>query len=254
MKVSIITVCLNSEQTIEDTILSVKQQEYGNIEHIFVDGGSTDGTIDIINKYNDNGSQIISQKDNGIYDAMNKGLQICSGDITGFLNADDFYADNFAIQRIADTVKLNDVDCCYGDLEYVAKNNPEKQIRIWRSTPYRDNLFNKGWHPPHPTFFAKKNVFDRLGHFDLNFKIAADYEIMLRFLKRHRIKSCHIPQILVKMRAGGRSNRNLVQIIRANIECYRAWKINDLPIGPFIMMRKPLSKLVQCRRKKLIIL
>jgi glycosyltransferase len=245
MKVSIITVCLNSAETIEDTIKSILSQDYEEIEYIIVDGGSTDGTLDILKKYRDQIHKYISESDEGIYDAMNKGLCLATGDIIGFLGADDFYANFNVIQTVVDTFSSYQTDCCYGDIEYIAKNNPDRVVRSWQSCPFQNGLFEKGWHPPHPTFFVKKYIFDKYGCFDLDYKISADYELMLRFLKKNRIKSCYIPQVLVKMRTGGKSNKNLRQIIRANIECYQAWKKNGLIISPFIMLRKPLSKTAQ---------
>ena len=245
MKVSIITVCFNSAETIEDTMRSVLSQDYKDIEYIVVDGGSTDGTLDILTKYRGRIHKYISEPDDGIYHAMNKGIKLSTGNIVGFLNSGDIYASENVIGKIVESIQAHNADCCYGDLEYVAENNPSKTVRRWISQPYRDGLFKKGWHPPHPTFFAKKSIFDKYGGFDLNYDIGADYELMLRFLEKHSVKSCYIPDVLVKMRTGGKSNKNLWQIIKANIECYRAWKRNDLKISPFIIFKKPASKLIQ---------
>ncbi len=245
MKVSVITVCLNSVKTIEETLRSVQSQNHTDIEHIVIDGGSVDGTVEILKAYKDSIYKFISEPDEGIYDAMNKGIKLATGDMVGFLNSGDFYADKNVIGRIVEVTKVNNVDCCYGDLEYVAKNNPSKTVRRWKSQPYQSELFKKGWHPPHPTFFAKKIIFDKYGGFDVNYDIGADYELMLRFLEKHHINSCYIPSVLVKMRTGGKSNKNLWQIIKANMECYRAWKKNDLKINPFIILKKPASKLIQ---------
>lgn len=245
MKTSIITVCLNSVATIEDTIKSILIQDYKEIEYIVVDGGSTDGTLDILTKYRSQISRCISERDNGIYDAMNKGIKLATGDIIGFLNSDDFYVDETVIRRIAEMMIAANADCCYGNLEYVDRNNINRTIRKWKSRPYSDGLFEKGWHPPHPTFFVKKSIFDKYGDFDIACDIGADYELMLRFLKRYGITSCYIPDVLVKMRIGGKSNRNLWQIIKANIECYRAWGKNGLKVTPLIMLKKPVSKLIQ---------
>lgn len=248
-KISIITVCLNSVATIEDAIKSVLTQDYKDIEHIVVDGGSTDGTLEILAKYQSQIAKCISEPDNGVYDAMNKGIKLATGDIIGFLNSDDFYADKTVIRKIAEMVMAANADCCYGDLEYVDRNNLNKTIRKWKSRPYYDGLFEKGWHPPHPTFFVKKSIFDKYGGFDLAFDIGADYELMLRFLKKHRIKSYYIPSVLVKMRTGGKSNKNLWQIVKANMECFHAWKKNGLKISPFIILKKPASKLIQYMKR-----
>ena len=249
MKVSVITVVLNNKLTIADTIETVRMQQYRPIEHIIVDGGSTDGTLDVINRYKDSIARLVSEPANGVYDAMNKGIELSSADIVGFLNADDFYADENAVGQVVEAMQANNTDCCYGDLEYVARDNPKQTVRRWKSRAYRDGLFEKGWHPPHPTFFAKKYLFDKFGRFDLDFRISADYELMLRFLKKGAIKSCYIPRVLVKMRLGGASNKNLWQIIKANIECFQACRKNGLRVSPAIMFRKPFSKLAQYVRK-----
>ena len=249
MKISIITVCLNSTETIEDTIRSVLGQDYKDIEYIIVDGGSRDSTLDILTKYRSRIHKYISEPDNGVYDAMNKGLRIATGEILGFLNSGDIYASETVIGQIVKSIQANNTDCCYGNLEYVAENNPNKTVRRWKSQPYRDGLFKKGWHPPHPTFFAQKSAFAKYGAFNLSYDISADYELMLRFMKKHGIKSCYIPNVLVKMRTGGKSNKNLWQIIKGNIECYRAWEKNGLRVTPLIMLKKPVSKLVQYIKK-----
>lgn len=246
MKVSIITVCFNSADTTEDTITSILSQDYENIEYIVVDGGSTDGTLDIVNRYKYHMAKVVSEPDNGVFDAMNKGLKLATGDIVGFLNADDLYANENVIARIVEAIRANNVDCCYGDLEYVARNDLGKTVRRWKSQAYQNGLFEKGWHPPHPAFFVKRQMYEKYGHFNSKFKIAADYELMLRFLRKHGIKSCYIPSVLVRMRIGGKSNKNLSQIIKANIECYQTWRENGLKVSPLIMLRKPLSKLTQC--------
>lgn len=245
MKISIITVCYNSVSTIEDTIKSVLSQSYSDIEYVVIDGGSTDGTLSFVKKYRAQICKFISEPDRGIYDAMNKGIGLASGDIVGFLNSDDFYANESSIFQIANVFEKNDCDVVYADLEYVAVNDLRKIVRRWKSQPYRKGLFKKGWHPPHPTFFVRKEIFEKYGIFDLSYSVGSDYELMLRFLERFGVNSCYIPSVLVKMRNGGVSNKNLYHIIKANTECYRAWKKNNLKISPLIMLKKPLSKLAQ---------
>lgn len=245
MKVSIITVCFNSAETIEDSILSVLSQDYKNIEYIVVDGSSSDGTLDILTKYRSQIHKYISEPDDGIYDAMNKGLKIATGEIVGFLNSGDFYTNQNVITEIAEAIKDNSVDCCYGDLEYVACHDVGKVVRMWRSRPYTPGLFREGFHPPHLTFFAKKQLFEKYGYFNLDFDIAADYELMLRFMERHDAKSCYIPHVLVKMRNGGTSNRSLKQIIKANFQCYKAWRINGFEVSIVTILKKPFSKIFQ---------
>jgi len=242
---SIITVVLNGKDTIEDTIKSVLGQGYQNIEYIIIDGGSTDGTLKIIESYKDKISKFVSEKDKGIYDGMNKGISLADGDIIGILNADDFYTSNNVIETVVKEIEEKKADVCWGDLVYVDKNNTDKIIRYWKSSEYKEGKFKKGWMPPHPTFFVKKWVYEKYGIFNLDFSISADYELMLRFLEKYKIKTCYIPQILVKMRTGGQSNKNIKNIIKANIECYRAWGVNELKINPLIIFLKLILKITQ---------
>ncbi len=245
MKVSIITVVHNNEYTISDAIDSVLNQTYKNIEYIVIDGASTDGTVDVIKKYASKINKLIIEPDNGIYDAMNKGLRLATGDIIGFLNSDDFYASNNVLEKVVNEFTEKKVDSVYGDLIYVDNKETTKVVRYWKSKPYREGLFKKGWHPPHPTFFVKREVYKKYGSFRLDFKIAADYELMLRFLEKYKISTAYIPEVLVKMRIGGKSNKSIKNIIKANLECYKAWKINNLKINPLNLLLKPLSKTLQ---------
>lgn len=248
-KVSIITVSYNSAKTIEDAIKSVLSQTYPDIEYIIVDGGSTDGTLEIIGKYRDEISKFVSEPDKGIYDAMNKGIKLAAGEIVGILNSDDFYADENAVKKVVKTMEKEKADVCWGDLVYVLKIDFNKVVRFWKSSEYETGKFKIGWHPPHPTFFVKKHVYDKYGLFNLNLKIAADYELMLRFLEKYRVKSCYIPEILVKMRTGGESNKGIINVVKANFESYRAWRINGLKGGFFAVFLKPLSKIIQYFKK-----
>jgi len=245
MKVSIITVVYNNKNTIKDTIESVLNQIYKNIEYIIVDGASTDGTVEVIKSYGDKIDKFISEPDNGIYDAMNKGLKLATGEVVGILNSDDVYADNKVIETVANTFQKCDCNATYGDLVYVDKEDLDEVVRYWKSKSFEKGSFQKGWHPAHPTFFVKKEIYDRYGLFNLDFKIAADYELMLRFMERYNISTHYIPEVLVKMRVGGESNRSIKNILKANIECYKAWQLNDLKISPFIVAKKPFLKLFQ---------
>jgi glycosyltransferase involved in cell wall biosynthesis len=245
MKVSIITVSYNSQDTIEDTINSVLGQSYEDIEYIIVDGKSIDNTLNIVNKYNDKISNIISEEDSGIYDAMNKGIKAATGDIVGILNSDDLYENNEVISVVVKTIRDKEVDCCWGDLVYVNRYDTNKIIRNWKSSEYKKGLFKSGWMSPHPTFFVKRKIYEEFGLFDLDFPISADYEIMLRFLERWKIKGCYIPEILVKMREGGNSRPSFFNTIRANRECYRAQVKNGLKPNPLLIFKKPLSKIKQ---------
>ena len=245
MKVSLITVVLNNKAHIQDCLKSVFDQTYRDIEHIIIDGGSTDGTVEILRKYENRISKWTSASDDGIYDAMNKGIDLATGDVIGLLNSDDMYADDRVIEDIVSVFMNYNVDSCYSDLVYVDKLNSHKVKRYWKSNSFKESALKNGWHPPHPTFFVNKEMYDRYGKFNLNYQIAADYELMLRFLGKYRASTYYIPRVLVKMRAGGKSNGSLWSIAKANVECYRAWKENGLGVSPLIILQKPLSKLVQ---------
>ncbi|CAC9483898.1 Glycosyl transferase, family 2 [uncultured Gammaproteobacteria bacterium] len=245
MKISIITVVYNNQNTINNAIDSVLNQTYENIEYIIIDGASTDGTVDIVKSYGNKIDKFISEPDNGIYDAMNKGIVLATGDIIGILNADDFYADNTVLATVVEKMQYEGADSLYADLDFAQQDNVNKTVRKWRSKPYKTDLFKNGWHPAHPTFFVRKNIYDKYGRFNLEFKISADYEIMLRFLVKHKISVIYLPKVLVKMRIGGVSNGNINNIIKANIESYKSWKVNGLKINPLSFIKKPLSKILQ---------
>ncbi|MHB8727689.1 MAG: glycosyltransferase family 2 protein [Sulfuricaulis sp.] len=242
--ISVITVARNAVATIEATIRSVAEQSHPNIEHIVVDGGSSDGTQDVIQKYRRNLSAFRSEPDNGMYDAMNKGLRLASGDIVGFLNADDVYADSRVLETIARTMEKQKVDTCYGDLVYVDKNSPDKVVRYWRSQPYQAGLFEKGWMPAHPTFYARRWVYDKFGGYDLAYRYQSDFELTMRFLAVNKISTAYIPQVLVKMRSGGAS-RGLWHILVGNIEAYRACRRHSLRVTPLFIVKKILSRAPQ---------
>ena len=244
LKFSIITASYNRKEFIESCICSVLGQTFPDIEYIIVDGGSTDGTLDIIKKYEDRISKLVSEPDNGIYDGLNKGIRMATGDVIGFLHADDLYATDNVLKTVAECFARQNVDSCYGDLLYVDKGNTDKVIRHWESQPYYDGLMKKGWMPAHPTFFVKKEIYAKYGSFNTDFKIAADYELMLRFLHKHRISTYYIPEVLIKMRLGGASNKSLSSIIRKSSEDYRAMKMHQVG-GISTLLRKNLSKIPQ---------
>ncbi|WP_462111255.1 glycosyltransferase family 2 protein [Campylobacter concisus] len=248
MKISIITVVWNNARTIKDAINSVLNQSYKDVEYIVIDGASTDGTIEIVKSYGDR-IKFISEKDSGLYDAMNKGICLATGDVVGILNSDDFYASDKILQIVASEFLKTGADSVYANLEYVDANDPKRVIRYWKSKKYQNGLFRSGWHPAHPTFFVKKEIYKKHGVFDLSFKIAADYEIMLRFFEKYNITSSYVDEVFVKMRMGGESNRSIKNIIKANMESYRAWKANGLYINPLRFLLKPFSKVVQFIKK-----
>lgn len=245
MKISIITVCYNSEATIENAINSVLSQDYPNIEYIVVDGKSSDKTLDVISKYKDKIAKIISEKDDGIYFALNKGIALATGDVIGVLHSDDFYPNEKIISRVATEFKMKNTDSVYGDLQYVKQNDTSKVFRHWKAGEYREGIFKKGWMPPHPTFFVKKSVYEKHGVFNTQLKLSADYELMLRFLQKNKISVSYIPDVLVKMRVGGKSNVSLSNRIKANREDRFAWKLNDMKPSLFTLLLKPVSKAVQ---------
>lgn len=246
--ISVITVARNAATTIEHTIRSVAEQGYPNIEHIVVDGGSTDGTLEIIQKHRATIAAFVSEADHGMYDAMNKGLRLASGGIIGFLNADDIYANSRVLETIARTMESQKVDACYGDLVYVDKNRPDRVVRYWRSRIYRDGLFETGWMPAHPTFYARSSAYDKFGGYDLAYRYQSDFELTMRLLAVNRISSAYIPQVLVKMRSGGAS-RGLWHIFMGNIEAYRACRSHSLNVTPLFIARKILSRVPQFFRR-----
>lgn len=248
--VSIITVCFNSAKTIEDTIVSVVSQSYPKMEYLILDGESTDDTLEVVNKYEDKIAFISSEKDKGMYDALNKGIAKASGDIIGILNADDFYIHDNVIEKIVYLMEEEKSDALYADLYYVAEEDTNQIKRHWKSGKYKEGGFLKGWMPPHPTFFVRKEVYNKYGTFNLDLKSAADYELMLRFIHKHQIKLSYLPEVIVRMRVGGMSNASLLNRIKANREDKKAWEINGLKPKPYTLLFKPLRKLGQFFSKK----
>lgn len=245
LKVSIITACYNSADTIEDTIKSVVLQDYNNIEYIIIDGKSTDNTLQLIATYKDSITKIISEKDGGIYFALNKGIAAATGDIIAILHADDFYIDGQVISTLVNLFETENVDTIYGDLQYVDRQNTSKVLRNWRSGKYEKKLFQKGWMPPHPAFFVRHTCYKKFGIFNTSLSSSADYELMLRLLYKHNCSTYYLPKVLVKMRVGGKSNVTIMNRIKANREDKKAWLINDLKPEIFTLILKPLSKLSQ---------
>ncbi|WP_435356990.1 glycosyltransferase family 2 protein [Emticicia sp. SJ17W-69] len=244
MKISIVTAAFNSAATIKDTIESVLSQDYPNIEYIVADGGSKDGTVEILKSY---GDQIkwISEKDSGIYDAMNKGVKMATGDAIGVVGSDDFYPDNQAISKVVKAFNESKADSVYGDLHYVDAVNTNKIVRNWKSGTYDRQRFLNGWMPPHTAFFLKKSAYDTYGLYDTTYRSAGDYELMLRMLYKHHVSSFYIPEVLMKMRIGGDSNSSIKGRIKANREDLRAWVINGLKPRWYTIYAKPISKIFQ---------
>lgn len=241
---SIITVSLNSAKTIESTLASVQKQSFTNIEHIIIDGNSKDETAEIVKKFH-YPIKFISEPDNGIYDAMNKGIAVATGDIIAVLNSDDFYNSSFVLEKVVNIFKDKDIACLYGDLDYVERFNTTKIVRRWKSGKINDWKFILGWMPPHPTLFVKKIVYEKYGVFNIMLKYAADYEIMLRFLYKHKVSAYYLPEVLVRMRTGGVTNSNWQLILTSLSEVKKAWLINDLRYFFLTSILKPLRKLFQ---------
>lgn len=244
MTVSIITTCFNSAATIRHTLESVVAQDHNAIEHIIIDAGSTDGTMAIVAEF-PHVSLIVSEKDGGIFHGMNKGLGICTGDIICFLNSDDWYPQVDVISQVVNILNKNKVQVVYGDLQYVDRIDIARIARTWRSGKFRRSALYYGWMPPHPTFFARKEVYEKVGLFDTTLRNAADYELMLRVLLKHEFNASYLPQVLVKMRRGGFSNAKLIHRLRANREDHRAWQLNGLKPGLLTRYLKPLRKIPQ---------
>jgi glycosyltransferase involved in cell wall biosynthesis len=244
VKVSIITPTYNSARTIGDTLSSVACQHWPSIEHIIIDGASKDDTLSIVRTY-PHVSQLISEPDAGIYDAMNKGIQRATGDLIGILNSDDFYTHPLVLQKVIETMERSGAESCYADLEYVSPEAPERVVRNWKSGNYKPNYFYFGWMPPHPTFFVRREVYHRLGLFDTRLRTSADYELMLRFLFKNGISVCYLPDVIVRMRTGGVSNGSVANRLRANREDREAWRINGLKPRFYTFYMKPLSKIRQ---------
>ena len=245
MKISVVTTCYNSEATIRDTLQSVANQStLKQIEHIIIDGGSTDSTLDIIASF-PHISKFVSEPDNGIYDAMNKGIDLATGDVVGFLNSDDFFASSEVMKLMIRAFQTTNKEAMYGDLHYVDHLQTDKVTRKWLAGDYKRENFLTGWMPPHPTFYVKREMFKKYGKFNSTLRIAADYELMLRFLYKHYISIGYIQETLVKMREGGVSNSSFKNRINANKEDRKAWEVNGLKPKFYTTYLKPLKKIKQ---------
>ena len=252
MKISIITPCYNAAETIEDTLKSIIHQTYTDYEVIIVDGGSADSTVQLAEKYQElvkGKITLISEPDDGIFDAMNKGIKMASGDIISLLNADDEYASDDILKIINDSFEQNSVDGVYGDLVYVNRKNTNKVIRYWKAGVFKRRKLYFGWTAPHLSLFLKKDVYEKYGYFDKSFKIAADYDIMLRFIAVHRIRLFYISKVLVKMKIGGVSNHGIKNLIRKSREDIRALRKNHFG-SCFVVFFKIIRKLKQYLRKR----
>src|SRR3989338_596173 len=247
-KVSVVTIVWNNRDFIGDAMESVWAQTYPNIEYIIKDGGSTDGTLEVMKRYKVTQSKpflVLTGKDQGLYDALNKGLQAATGDILMHLNADDFYTTPDSVAKLVVAMEANKADAAWGDMIYVDRNDKTKVTRHWKSAPYAPGKFQRGWHPPHAGFSMRRSVYEKYGWFYTDFRISADYELMLRLLEKHKVPSCYVPETIVTMRAGGVSGRTWNRLTRVRKEDLAAWRVNGLKGGLLATMLKPISKLSQ---------
>lgn len=247
MKVSVITVTYNSAETIRDTIQSVLQQTYQDIEYILVDGASKDDTLNIIQEYAPlfkGRMHYVSEPDQGIYDAMNKGIRMATGDVVGILNSDDVFYDTHVVEHIVEAFETSDVDAIFGNLYYVRKNDVNAIVRVWKGSPYYPHAFQRGWHPAHPTFYVRRTCYARLGGFDISFEVSADFELMLRFIEKEHISTFYVDRYFIKMRVGGESTGSIRKIIKGNINVLRAFKKNGIHVSWYYPIMRLAPKII----------
>ena len=243
LKISIITVCFNAENTIKSCIDSVKSQNYTNIEYIVIDGASTDKTINIVNNYAHFVDHFVSEPDRGIYDAMNKGIKLATGDIIGMLNADDYFADNSVLTNIAEAFCKYNTDIIYGDLDYI--NEKGRIVRKWRSGQFSRRKLEFGWMPPHPTFYCRRNLFERYGFYRLDYGTAADYELMSRYLYVNKLTVFYLNMVIIKMKLGGKSNKSIAARVKALFYDLKAMRNNGITLPFLALIVKPVRKITQ---------
>lgn len=245
MKISLITVVYNGEKYLKDCIESVINQDYADLEYLVIDGGSTDSTLSIIENYKDKIAHFVSEKDRGMYDALNKGISMASGEIIGILNADDMLASVTTLSQIAAQFKAYGADGVYGNLNYIDPSNSNRILRKWVSKPFTKKDIALGWMPAHPTLYLKKELFERYGNYSLNFGTAADYELMLRFLYKYEVNAVFLDQLIVDMRIGGMSNASFKHRHHALVNDYKALKANQVPFPALALFLKKISKVSQ---------
>ncbi len=241
-RISIITVCYNSINTIRDTIDSVLKQTYKNIEYIIIDGGSTDGTVELVTSYGKNVNKFISEPDRGMYNALNKGLKIASGDIVGILNSDDFFTNDRIIELVADEFRQKELEAVYGDVQFVRPSDKTKVVRYYSSKQFNPGKFKFGFMPAHPSFYVRLELFEKFGFYKENYKIGSDFDLLVRFLYIKKVKYKYLQMSFVNMRTGGLSNKNLGSILTLNKEIARACKENGIKTNLFLIYSKYLIK------------
>jgi len=245
-RISVITVARNAASTIGEAVASVARQSYADVEHVLIDGASTDDTVKIARDASPSLTKIRSGPDSGIYEAMNRGLEIVTGDVIGFLNADDLYAHDDVLAHVADALRAHpEADGCYANLVYVDRAVATRVVRHWRSCSYERGLFARGWVPPHPTVYLRREAYGRIGGFDLRYRLAADFELMLRAFEVHRLRAIHVPEVWVRMRLGGATNRSLGNIARGNREIANALRLHQVSWPPFSLTCRVLRRIPQ---------
>jgi len=244
IKISVITAVFNRVDTVADALASVAAQTWPLVEHIAIDGGSTDGTLAVLDAHRQHLATLVSEPDKGIYDALNKGIGRATGDVVGFLHADDLFQDDQALARVAAAFADPAVDAVYGDLVYVRKHDPDQVVRYWHAGRFEPGCLAHGWMPPHPTFYVRRSVYENLGLFDTRYRISADYESILRFLGKGGIRPVYVPHVLVRMRLGGISNQSVRSMVRKSREDYAAMRANGVG-GVQALVRKNFTKLPQ---------
>ncbi len=249
VKISIVTVAKNAEATIADTLRSVADQCHKAVEHILIDGASTDRTMDIVEREGAHLAQVVSEPDQGLYDAMNKGIALAKGQVVGTLNADDVYAHKNVLAKVATNFAQPDLQACFSDLVYVQRKDPARVVRYWKSQPFEPGLFARGWIPAHPTFFVRRDVYQELGGFDLRYRLQSDFELTMRFLEVHRIKSVYVPEVWVCMRMGGATNNSLINLYKGNMESFRACRRHGIRVGPWFFVSKFAMRIPQFFRR-----
>jgi len=246
MRISIVTATWNSAATIADTLASVNTQTHPDVEHIIVDGASTDATLAIVRTEGKRVCTTLSEPDGGIYDAMNKGLKLATGDIVGLLNSDDFLASSDVLGTVAAAFSDPLVDAVYGDLCYVSQHKPGQIVRYWRSGAFRPGAFARGWSPPHPTLYLRRSIYDRFGGFDTSYSLAADVDLMIRFFEVKRLRSKHVSKVFVRMRLGGATNKNVANVVKQNREIWRSLREHGLVASfPGFLIGKVATRALQ---------
>ncbi len=245
MKLSVVTVCLNAHAHIAEAVESVHGQTHPDVEHIVVDGGSDDGTLDVLEKYRNRIATLISERDQGLYFAMNKGIEAATGEYLGFLNSDDVYHHQGVLEAIANALAGGQFEAAHADLVYVRRDDPSRVVRYWSSKSYVPGMFEEGWHPAHPTLFVKTELLRAMGGFNTRYRFHADFDLMVRLFADRGVKSVYIPEVLVRMRTGGQSTRSPSNIYRGNRESWEIARRFGIARTPLWVARKLGYRVVQ---------